>query len=67
MMIFATFDYRKENFLFNVFSGVYVDINSFWFRDVGFTIVSAMIINMLYPILEFFGFWALRHLYRMFD
>ena len=68
IMIIATFDFRKnEKFLYDFFSGLYVDVNSYWFRDVGFTVVSAMIINMFYPIIEFFLFWALRHLYRMKD
>lgn len=43
------------------------DFNTSWFRLVGNIIVSAMVFNLYYPLLEAFGYWALRLLYRCMD
>ena len=49
------------------FAGIYTDINAYWFNDVGSMIVSTMIFNAYYPVIEFFGYWALRMVFRCLD
>ena len=67
--IFAPWDSRETeiHFIEDFFGGIYTDINAFWFNDVGVMICSTMIFNMYYPVIEFFGYWALRWLYRAID
>ena len=43
------------------------DFNSDWFRTTGNLMISTMIFNAYYPILEFVGFWALRLWPRLSD
>lgn len=43
------------------------DFNSDWFRTTGNLMISTMLFNAYYPILEFIGFWALRILSRLTD
>lgn len=38
-----------------------------WYTLVGNTLISSLIFNVYYPILEAFGYWALRILYRLID
>jgi len=50
-----------------LFSGIYTDFNPFWFSDVGYTVQYNMIYNIFWPIMEFFMYYGLRHLWRMKD
>ena len=67
--VFAAWDSREANLdaVQGFFGGVYTDINAYWFNDVGLMIVSTMIFNMYYPLIEFIGYWALRWLWRAID
>ena len=67
--LFAPWDSREATFDFihALFGGIYTDINAFWFNDVGLMIISTMVFNMYYPLIEFIGYWALRWLYRAID
>lgn len=49
------------------FGGIYTDINAYWFNDVGNLIVSTMLFNAYYPIIEFFGYFAMRFAFRCLD
>jgi hypothetical protein len=49
------------------FEGVYSDFNSDWFPDVGFVVIYNCLYNMVWPIIEFFVFYGLRHLWRCLD
>lgn len=51
----------------NFFGGIYTDLNAFWFNDVGVMVVSTMVSNAIYPLIEFVGYWALRYAYRAWD
>jgi len=50
-----------------LFTGIYTDFNPDWFADVGYTIQYNMIFNIFWPIMEFFMYYGLRHLTRMWD
>lgn len=50
--IFATTNFESPPLSW-FFPGVYVNINSYWFTDVGESIVSGMIINMFVPLVIF--------------
>ena len=65
----ASLDSRQSSIQFvkDFFGGLYPDYNAFWFNDVGVIIVETMMFNMLYPLIEFFIYWPLRFLVRVWD
>ena len=67
--ILAPWDSRETNLplIKRMFSGLYTDFNAFWFNDVGSFIVSTMVFNMFYPMIEFFGYLGIRVIYRALD
>lgn len=67
--LFASWDSRHTPIPFwnRVFSGLYPDFNALWFNDVGVLIVAIMVSNMYWPPLEFFLYWGLRLVYRIWD
>ena len=69
LYVLAPWDSRELNIpiINTLFRGVYTDLNANWFDDIGASIASTMLFNLMYPPIEFFGFWGLRHLYRVVD
>ena len=67
--VLAPWDSRESKFsLIKIFfGGIYTDINAFWFNDVGILIAGTMVSNMLYPLIEFVLYWALRYAFRAWD
>ena len=65
----APWDSRDSNIPMTqaFFGGIYTDINAYWFNDVGNLIVSTMLFNAYYPIIEFFGYFAMRFAFRCLD
>jgi hypothetical protein len=49
------------------FYGLHPDFTISWYKDVGKTIVSTMIFNMFWPIIEFIIFYLIRLAYRLKD
>jgi len=49
------------------FNGLHPDFTISWYKDVGKTIVSTMIFNMFWPIIEFFINYLIRLAFRMKD
>lgn len=47
--------------------GSYSDFNGAFFKTIGNTLISSMIFNAYYPLLEFIGFWAMRLVFRFYD
>lgn len=43
-----------------VFKGSASDFNTPWFKDIGNTIVGAMLFNIYWPLIEFFSFYFMR-------
>lgn len=58
-----------ENFgpLGKIFSGALGDFNSWWFNDIGNTLVGAMMFNVYWPAMEFVGWWFYRTGFRLLD
>ena len=40
--------------------GVFPDLNAFWFNDIGYMVSSSMIIEAIFPVIEFFFYWLLK-------
>jgi len=68
LMLLASLDHKHDKFNdSDVNKGIYTDYNAYWFIDIGGTVASAMVTNMLYPAIEFVMYWCIRHLYRALD
>ena len=65
----AAWDCRNSHipFVTKLFDGLYPDFNALWFNDIGVLIVAIMLANLYWPQLEFFMYWGIRLLYRMWD
>lgn len=50
-----------------VFSGEYTDFGTQWFKDIGNTLIGAMIFNIYWPVCEFFMWYSKRVLMRILD
>lgn len=49
------------------FNGAVADFNSWWFSDIGNTLIGAMMFNIYWPVLEFFVWFGYRTLFRQLD
>jgi len=58
---------EQASWLGVIFSGSMPDFCSDWFTDVGDTLISAMMFNVYWPMLEFFTFWGMRVGFRLLD
>eukprot|EP00347_Sterkiella_histriomuscorum_P016370 403353449 len=47
--------------------GVHPDFTVYWYKDIGLTLINAMIFNVYWPVLEFFAFYSLRLFLRQLD
>lgn len=47
--------------------GLHTDFSVSWYKDVGDVIISTMIVNIFWPIIEFFIFFGIRLAYRLWD
>ena len=67
--LLASWDLRSDSdgWWSHMFDGLYPDFNALWFNDVGVLVTAIMVSNMYWPPLEFFMFWGIRLLYRMWD
>jgi hypothetical protein len=57
----------SDGLMTKLFSGIYTDFNMFWFVDIGAVILSTMQINAVFPVVEWFGYYGMRHASRMWD
>ena len=55
---FPTFGFNK---------GSFGDFNSQFFKTIGNTLISTMIFNSIYPLIEAIGYWAMRIVFRWKD
>lgn len=44
--------------------GIHPDFTVDWYKDIGLTLINAMVFNIYFPIIEFFGFYCLRLFWR---
>lgn len=47
--------------------GSFGDFNSQFFKTIGNTLISTMIFNSFYPLIEAVGYWAMRLAFRWMD
>jgi hypothetical protein len=68
-MLLASWSGREISIplLGSFFEGVYSDFNSDWFPDVGYVIIYNCLYNLVWPFIEFFVFYGIRHLKRCID
>ena len=38
-----------------------------WYKDIGLTLINAMVFNIYWPVLEFIAFYCLRVFFRVID
>ena len=58
---------EQAGFLGAIFKGKLGDFNTFWFSDIGKTLVGAMLFNVYWPVLEAFVWFGYRLAFRMLD
>jgi hypothetical protein len=56
-----------EGLMTKLFAGIYTDFNMFWFADIGAIIIGTMTVNTIFPVIEWFGYYGMRHVARMWD
>ena len=49
------------------FSGIYTDFTAQWFLDIGGLVAQTTALSVVFPVLEYFLFWFIRHVKRMID
>jgi len=67
LLLMVNADLSEQNFDWGLTSGSISDFNSVWFKSVGNTLISAMIFNGVFPVIDFFMFFGLRLLFRLLD
>ena len=50
-----------------LWSGIYTDFSSQWFQDIGSLIAETAVLNIVFPMIEFLVYLAIRHLKRILD
>jgi hypothetical protein len=58
---------EQSSILGVIFSGGSADFDSEWFKQIGNTVVAAMIYNIVWPLIEFFAFYGMRLGFRQLD
>jgi len=66
LVVLVNANMQEQPFSFGL-KGPISDFNSDWFRITGNFMVSTMIFNAYYPVLEFFMYYGMRWWYRMTD
>jgi hypothetical protein len=54
-------------FLGFFFKGKLPDFDSYWFNDIGYSMIYAMMFNIFWPIMEFFVYFGMRFGFRLLD
>jgi len=67
LLLLVNADLSEQPFSFGLTGGIESDFDMSWFKVIGNTLVSTMIITMIFPIGEAFGFFSLRMLGRILD
>lgn len=69
LVTLASFNFQDSNIplLGRFFNGQYSEFNAAWTVDVGHIIYSTMLTNSIFPIIDWFMYWSIRVLKRMWD
>jgi hypothetical protein len=60
-------DLKEQPFSFGIVYGDKGDFNSGFYKQAGDVLISTMIFNALYPLLDFGINWAMRFVFRLLD
>jgi hypothetical protein len=64
LLLLGSADLSEQPLYFAFGFGSSPDFDSSWFETAGILIVSTMIINMIYPLIELGGYWLIRIYFR---
>ena len=67
LLLLTNADLSEQPFSFGLTGGRESDFDQSWFKVIGNTLVGTMIFTAIFPIMEAFGFFALRLLFRILD
>ena len=67
LLLLTNADLSEQPFSFGLTGGLESDFDQSWFKVIGNTLVGTMIFTAIFPIMEAFGFFALRLLFRILD
>ena len=67
ILLLVNADLKEQPFSFGIVYGDKGDFNSAFFRQAGEVLISTMIFNALYPLLDFAINWAMRFVFRLLD
>jgi hypothetical protein len=67
ILLLVNADLSEQPYAFTFTGGNQGDFNAFFFASSGNTLVSTMIFNSYYPIIDFGIYWLMRVLFRCLD
>lgn len=67
LLLLVNADLSEQYITFGLTGGTESDFDKTWFKVIGNTLVGTMIFTMIFPIIEAFGFFGLRLLFRIMD
>ena len=67
ILLLINADMREQPFSFGVIYGKNGDFNAEFFQQTGDILISTMLFNSFYPLIEFFGHWVKRATLRKLD
>lgn len=68
LLLMVNADMSEQPFSFGLTMGSYADFNALWWKAIGNALLSTMLINSIFPIVEFFMYWGLlRFPFRWMD
>jgi hypothetical protein len=67
ILLLVNADLSEQLYAFGFTGGSQGDFNAVFFKSSGNTLVSTMIFNAYYPILDFVIFWGMRFAFRVLD
>jgi hypothetical protein len=66
-LLLVNADLREQPFTFGITYGNKGDFNSEFFKQTGNILISTMLFNSFFPLLEFIGHWIIRATLRKLD
>jgi len=67
LLLLTNADLSEQPITLGLTGGIESDFDASWFKVIGNTLVGTMIFTMVFPIMEAFGFYALRLFTRFLD
>jgi len=67
ILLLVNADLKEQPFSFGVVYGNKGDFNSAFFKQAGDVLISTMIFNSFYPLLDFAINWVMRFVFRLID